>query len=119
MSIAATLQRSGTPILWRKMNAVGGTYDFTSATVVAPAQAPPVTIYAIIDGFGSTSSKMVNPEQFDHNSLEFGGTYHIYTVEKLEIGDVVEFGGDSFTVYEVKQAWKKGNVVLCLSLVHR
>ena len=120
MSVASTIQRSGTPIILQKMLATGGVYDFASATMVSPVQPAPVTIYGVIDGYGSSASRLVNAETMSESgTIELGGTYHVYTSAKIEMGDIMTFGGDSFTVFDVKQVWQKSKTVLYLALVRR
>ena len=118
MSYAGLIQRNGMKILWRKMLGEGGVYDYTTATVAQPSFAPAVTIYGVLDGFGSMESQL-RSEQFEANDLEIMGATRVFTTSKLEAGDVVEFDGHARSVFLVKDIWKKNKVVLYMALVKR
>ena len=117
MSVAATIRRSGASIQWIKMGGSGGTYDFNSARVVAPPAGDPTTIYGVIDGFGSQFSRVVNANQFDGKTLDIDGSFHIFTDTKVLIGDRLVFGGVTYTIFDVKEAWKKNQPVLYMAAV--
>jgi len=116
MSIKAKIRRKGSPVTWRKMAGVGGVYDTStlSMTAVPPSTTP---IYGIIDGFGTVANQLFS-ETAVPDTTRVTGELRVYTAERIEMGDTLEFGGRVHTVYDVKSVWKRKSEVLFMSLVH-
>jgi hypothetical protein len=115
MNLAAVIKRNGKKLLWKKMSGSNGVYDPITRTVVNAVQ-PEVTIYGVLDGFGSEISQL-RAEQFRKGELNRSGSLRILTTSPVYDGDYVTVDDVTYTAFYQKAIWVKSKIVLYEVLV--
>jgi hypothetical protein len=97
------------------MSGSSGVYDPITRTVVNAVQ-PEVTIYGVLDGFGSEISQL-RSEQFREGDLNKSGSLRILTTSPVYAGDYVTVDGVPYTAFYQKAIWFKSKIILYEILV--
>lgn len=116
MSIASTLSKQGKTIQYRKMLGTGGTYNPATGVMGGGSMAPPVTLKAVLDGFGSVESQLRSGELVNNDLIETG-RLRVFSVVKMHPGDIVTVDGEDYTVVYNKTVYKKEVAVLFEAVV--